>query len=284
MKVLKLDGVYCNDMRGLLTAGIAARCLGLPVMIWDKLDKPHGWMDWLQLPLVRKNIIISKAVLRKYPAWQVRLLRNRIELVHEGADLERFQGTKSVRRTLGLGEGDLVLALIGSVTERKGHDRIFSLWPDLSAAFPSLRLWVVGGTEADGKYMENLPNKNHPGVRFLGFREDIPDLLESIDILLIPSRNEGLPLVVMEAMAASRPVIGSDAGGIPEVVLDGVTGLVVRGDDGEGWKAAIGRLASSPELRAQMGLAGRKRVEAEFNRPAQMKKVLEHLLDMTHGR
>ena len=287
LKIMHLDGVYCNDMRGLLTVGLASRTLGLPVLIWDKLDKPHGWMDWFQLPLVNRNLIISKAVIRKYPKWQVTLMKKKITLIYDGADLNRFENAQSIRSTLGLGINDIVMAIIGTITHRKGQDRILYIWPEIIKRFSNLRLLMVGSTtggEEDSKYFERLPNKNHPSVKFLGMREDIPNLMKSIDILLIPSRHEGLGVVIVEAMAVSIPVIGSNSGGIPEVIIDGKTGLVVEGDDPNSWITAISQLASSSELRKRMGITGRERAEHEFNRPIQMAKVLQHCVEMTNGR
>ncbi len=287
LRPLSLEGVYCNDMRALLTVGIAARSLGLPVLIWDKLDKAHGWMDWFQLPLVTQNLIISKAVTRKYPKWQTILMGRKIVLAYEGADLERADKAVSIRRTIEPNEGAIVLAIVGTITYRKGHDRILSIWPELIKLFPSLRLWVVGttaGNKEDQEYLESLPNREHPGVQLLGMREDVPNLMRSIDILLVPSRQEGFGLVIVEAMAASRPVIGSATGGIPEVIADGETGLVVDGEDSSAWLDAISRLAASSELRSKMGKAGRERVELLFNKPRQISEVLRHCAGMAHGR
>ncbi len=286
LKPLGLDGVYCNDMRGLLTAGIAARSLGLPLLIWDKLDKPHGWMDWFQLPLVQKNLIISNAVTQKYPSWQKAIMKNKIELVYEGANIEIFDQAKSIRPLLGYTDKDIVLAIAGSITLRKGQDRILSIWPELVQKNPNLHLAIIGstsGTKEDERYIESLPNKNDAKIQFLGMREDIPNLMRSIDILLVPSRHEGFGLVIVEAMAASLPVIGSKTGGIPEVIVDGETGILVEGDDSGEWASAIDRLACSRDLREHMGKAGKQRIENRFNRPIQMAKVLRHCVEMIHA-
>lgn len=283
LRSLAVDGVYCNDMRGLLTVGLAARSLGVPVLTWDKLDKPHGWLDWLQLPLVSKNIIISKAVTRKYPAWQIPWLRRKIVLISEGAELDRFDAAQSIRHTLPLEEGDIALAIVGTITVRKGHDRIFALWPELMCAVPNLRLLVIGetsGNAEDAQYLANLPNREHPRIHFLGQRSDIPNLMKSIDLLLTPSRHEGMGLVIVEAMAAGKPVIGARTGGIPEVIVEGETGLLFDGDDPEQLLACIQQLAKSTQLRACLGAAGRQRVEQHFNRPVQMRRVLQLCLDM----
>jgi glycosyltransferase involved in cell wall biosynthesis len=277
------DAVFCNDMRGLLTVGVAAKTLGLPVVIWDKLDKPHGWLDWFQLPLVTKNLIISSSVQVKYPIWQRKFFHNKIEKIFNGVDLMRFETSNChpIRESLPGSYNDVLLAIVGSINARKGHDRIFSIWPKLLEVCPNLRLLVVGEASSaeDQQYLDGLPNKDNERVHFLGMRADVPNLMCSIDILLMPSRYEGMGQVSVEAMAAKVPVIGANAGGIPEVVLNDVTGLIVNADNPEEWVAAISRLASSSELRNQMGLAGSSRVEAEFNRPVQMAKVLKHCLD-----
>lgn len=287
LKLLGIDGVFCNDMRGLLTVGLAARSLGLPVMIWDKLDKPHGWLDWLQLSLVSRNLIISDAVKTKYPAWQKQFFRNRIHKIFNGADLSRFDAARSIRNELPGEPQDVLLAIVGTINERKGHDRIFAVWPDLVQACPNARLLVIGetaGNAEDQRFSDGLPNRDHPRIHFLGMRSDVPNLMRSIDILLVPSRHEGMGQVTVEAMASRVPVIGANAGGIPEVVVDGETGLIVDGDDHAGWLAAMSRLVASPELRVRMGTAGRRRAEDEFNRPVQMAKVMGHCMEMAHGR
>lgn len=286
LKSLGIDGVFCNDMRGLLTVGLAARSLGLPVMIWDKLDKPHGWLDWIQLPLVQRNLIISDAVQAKYPARQRKWFRGRIHRIFNGVDLGRFDRARSIRHELPGEPQDVLLAMVGSINARKGHDRIFSIWPQLVQVCPNLRLLVIGeaSDKEDREYLAGLPNRDHPRVHFLGMRSDVPDLMRSIDVLLMPSRHEGMGQVTVEAMAARVPVIGANAGGIPEVVADGETGFIVDGDDPADWLAAIKSLFDSAELRERMGAAGRLRAEREFNRPIQMARVLQHCVGMCNGR
>jgi glycosyltransferase involved in cell wall biosynthesis len=283
LRRLQVGAVFCNDMRGLLTVGVAARSLGLPVMIWDKLDKPHGWMDWVQLPLVACNLIISDAVTNKYPSWQKKVFASRISKVSDGVALESFDASVSIRARLPAEGDDILLAIVGSISERKGQDRILRVWDELVAHCPRLRLLVVGessGSDEDRNYLERLLNSDHSRVHFLGMRRDVPAIMKSIDILLTPSRHEGMGLVIVEAMAAKVPVIGANTGGIPEVVVDGETGIIIDGDSPQEMTEAVLRLAESPELRARMGAAGRERVEAHFNRPVQMRKVLEQLVAM----
>lgn len=274
--------VFCNDMRGLLTVGIAARSLGIPVMIWDKLDKPHGLMDWLQLPLVSVNVVISNAVLAKYPKWQIRYFSKKISRIPDGVDISVCDEIGSVRNELSISSNDLLIGIIGSISVRKGHDRVFSVWRDLLEDIPNLKLIVVGEAVSaeEINYLKSLHSMKLNKIHFLGHRNDVPALMKSLDILITPSRYEGMGLVIVEAMCASKPVIGTNTGGIPEVVVDGETGIIVEGDSQQDMINAVIRLARSPELRKKMGTAGRARVEKYFNRPLQMKKVLQQLVEM----
>lgn len=280
LKETKPAAVFCNDMRGLLTVGLAARSLGLPVMIWDKLDKPHGFLDWFQLPLANRNAIISKAVQNKYPRWQIKWYGDRIELIPNGADLERFARGRSIREELGIGNDDVVIAMVGTVTFRKAQDRLLALLPDLETRVPDVKILVVGSwddCDEDRAYYDSLPNREHPNVTFLGQCDSIEDIMQSIDILAIPSRHEGMGQVTVEAMAAAKPVVGSDVGGIPEVVVDEKTGLIFDGEDSECFLHSLIRLASSPEERVRMGQAGQVRAKQSFSRPDQMMKVCRSL-------
>lgn len=276
LKQQRPDVVFCNDMRGLLTMGVAARSAGIPVVKWDKLDKPHGILDWFQLPLTQLNIIISDAVRVKYPKQQQRWFQKRIHKVHEGVDLERFSAHISVREPLGLTNDHIVLAMVGSISERKGQDRILCLIPQLAERYPHLRVLLVGEPDENSHdYFNRLPNRDHPQVIQAGFRDDMPAVMHSIDALLILSRQEGMGMVIVEAMAAGKPVIGTRAGGIPEVVVDGETGLLVEGDDDDALLEAIATLCDDAETRRCMGETGRARAEAHFDRPRQHARVIE---------
>jgi glycosyltransferase involved in cell wall biosynthesis len=278
LKASSVDAVYCNDMRALLTAGTAARSLGIPVMIWDKLDKPHGWMDWLQLPLVSTNVIISDAVRSKYPRWQQRRYAAKMVKIADGVDARALEAS-SLSAPLPNEPGDVLLGIVGSVSSRKGHDLLLTCWPALVRACPQLRLLIVGDSE-DPEYVSSLPNKDHPRIHFLGARSDVPAIMNLLDILVTPSRYEGLGLVNVEAMAAGVPVVGANRGGIPEVVVDGVTGLLVDPDNPSQLAEAILRLATSAELRKRFGMEGRERARASFDRTTQMRKVSSTLREL----
>jgi glycosyltransferase involved in cell wall biosynthesis len=102
-------------------------------------------------------------------------------------------------------------------------------------------------------------------VRLLGDRRDVPSLLARSDVFVLASRSEGLPLSILEAMAAGLPVVASSVGGVPELVVDGETGLLVPAGDPERLAGAVGRLLADAALRRRLGEAGRARVREHFD-------------------
>ncbi|MEI6799505.1 MAG: glycosyltransferase family 4 protein, partial [Pseudomonadota bacterium] len=189
--------VYVNDMRGLLTFGLAARSLGVPVLIWDKLDKPHGLYDALQLPLASRNLMISQSVSTKYPAWQRRIWRGKIAVAHDGIDLSRFRPAerKAALGRLGIDPGPdtIVLGIIGTICERKGQDRLLAAFTAARSVLPDLVLLVIGSPEEEtAEFADALRRNADKNVHWLGLRSDMPEVIPALDFLVSPSRHEGM--------------------------------------------------------------------------------------------
>lgn len=171
-----------------------------------------------------------------------------------------------------------VLLEIGRLCDVKGQR-------DLIAALPRLGrddviLLLVGeDIEARGAYRAKLEEQVRKlglgdRVRFLGRRDDVPALLAAAEALVLPSSIEGLPLVVLEAMAAGRPVVATSVGGTPEAVVDEETGLLVPPGDVEALVHAIDALLDDPELARRFGKAGARRVRERFDADASARRVL----------
>lgn len=287
MKARRFDAVYVNDMRALLTFGLAARLLGVPVLLWDKLDKPHGLYDALQLPLVSRNLMIAEAVAAKYPSWQRRLWRGKMRVVRNGIDLSRFHpGDRGAARArLDLAPEAVVLGIVGTICERKGHDRLLSAFAEARTECPELTLVIVGTHEAESRdFGARLRAEAVENVHWFGRRDDIPEILPAFDFLVSPSRNEGMGRVNVEAMACALPVIGAAGTGIAEVVCEGETGFLVDAGDGAALKAAIVKLAGDPDLRSRMGQAGLQRARDTFEVGRQTGQVLTELLKLARVR
>lgn len=160
-----------------------------------------------------------------------------------------------------------VVGAVGRLERPKGFDVLLQAFARLNPAdYPSApRLVIVGdGSEREALQRQALELGLSDRVHFAGFRADSRRAFGGFNVTVIPSRQDGLPLVCLEAMAAGCPVIASDAGGLPEMVQHGVTGFVVRAEDVDALAGALARLLQNPALAKEMGRAGRARFLEEF--------------------
>jgi glycosyltransferase involved in cell wall biosynthesis len=201
----------------------------------------------------------------------------RIETVYNGVDVGEGGAASLVRRELGVPEGALLVGEVGRLCDVKGQRELIAALAQL----PDTRAVLVGtDLEQGGKFqleLEREADRLGVGDRvvFAGRRDDVSDVLAELDVFALPSWTEGLPLVVLEAMARSRAVVATSVGGTPEIVVDGETGLLVPPRNSAALAAALRRLLGDDELRTQMGDAGYRRVRDRFSAAAMTKRVLE---------
>jgi glycosyltransferase involved in cell wall biosynthesis len=173
-----------------------------------------------------------------------------------------------VRRELGIGDDELLIIAVGSLVERKGHMVLLHALAQLEQeGMP--RTWhvaIAGRGELEGALKAFVAESGLVGrAHVLGHRDDVPDLLAAADIFTMPSLWEGLPVAMLEAMFASKPVIASACSGIPEAVESGIHGLLVPPGDQAALAAALGHVLASPNLRARLGAAGRERAAERYS-------------------
>jgi len=194
------------------------------------------------------------------PAEKFAVIRLGIELDQRvcSSDDQRTE----TRRVLGLGRGEpFVVGWVGRMTAVKRTDLVVRVLRALVDRGVDARLLLVG----DGPDREALERLAHDlGVvkrcLFLGYQEDVARFYDAIDVLLLPSVNEGTPVSVIEALAAERPAVATRVGGIPDVVRDGVDGFLVDSDEPDALAERLAELAADPLRRTAMGEAGRARV------------------------
>jgi glycosyltransferase involved in cell wall biosynthesis len=192
-------------------------------------------------------------------------------LIPNGISIDAFSPDREVRqrvrRELEVEPQTLVFVHVGRFAAVKNHEMLVAAFAQLVGQQPlPTELWLVG----DGELRETIQHQVRAlgiesRVRFLGVRSDIPDLLRAADVFVFPSRWEGNPLSVMEAMAAGLPVVATAVGGVPELVEDGASGILVPNEDLHGLVAAMQRMAQNPDLREQMGHAARCRAVERFD-------------------
>ncbi|HVO77013.1 MAG TPA: glycosyltransferase family 4 protein [Candidatus Bathyarchaeia archaeon] len=188
--------------------------------------------------------------------------RGKIRVVRIGTPPPAAAPRERVRSELGVAEEDFICLMVGSLEERKGHGRALDALGELDGR---IKLFIAGRGEREADYRAKVSSLGLDGrVRFLGYRTDVGALLAACDVLLCPSTLEATPYVILEAMAAGVPVVASRIYGIPEIVVDGFTGILIdpasRGD----LIQALAALSRDGALRARMGEAGRKRWEETF--------------------
>ena len=187
----------------------------------------------------------------------------KLRIIHCGVQPEVY-ATADARS--GTDPGRVRLLFVGRLTPIKGVRVLIEAFALACRDRPGLQLALLGdGT--DRRELEALAAPLGDRVQFLGYgsQQDVARELAASDALVLPSFAEGLPVVLMEAMASARPVIATAVAGVPELVEDGVSGLLVPAGDMAGLAAQIGRLADDADLRRRMGQAGRRKVVAEFD-------------------
>jgi glycosyltransferase involved in cell wall biosynthesis len=191
-----------------------------------------------------------------------------VSLIYNGVDLERYDHQVpccTLREEYGLPESGPLVGVVARLEPEKGHPTLIEAWPAVLAAYPDASLLIVGeGTrrEALGELVASLGLER--SVVFTGRRDDVPAVTKSLDVAVLPSYREAQGLTILEAMALSRPVVASNVGGIPEMIADGKTGLLVEPHDAIGLAEAIVRLLADHPLADTLGRAGHDLVHDRF--------------------
>jgi glycosyltransferase involved in cell wall biosynthesis len=274
-----------------LIGGPAARSLSIPTIATvHSVPRPATARDRVKERLMAaarrttatRIVAVSESVRAGYVASGADRA-DRVVVVHNGIAASATPGAgPAVRAELGLAADDVVVAMVSSLRPEKAHAVALATVRVLLARFPRLRLVVAG----DGPLRAQLAHDAAPfGDRAIlaGYRADVMGLLDAVDVLLHPSLHEALPTAILEAMAASVPVVATDVGGIGELVADGVTGaLVAPSPDGDALAAVLAPLLEDRALRLRMGAAARSRFEAEFTAArwaARMREIYLSVLD-----
>lgn len=190
-----------------------------------------------------------------------------VTVIRNGRHVEQFRTAEpgDVNAELGIDDDELVVGTVGRLIERKGHFELVTAWNEVERRVPEARLLVVGdGADRDAIEMHAEELGCADSIDFLGRRNDVPELLASMDVFAFPSHFEGLPGAVIEAMAAGRPIVATPVDGTAEL-LDGYrTGLFVPVDDPDALAWGIIRLLEHPELRAELGESAQADALVEF--------------------
>ena len=231
-------------------------------------------------PDMDQLIAVSKAIVAKIADERPGLAP--VRLIYNGVDLRRYddqQPASNLRDQYGMEPGSKVVGVVARLEPEKGHQTLIDAWPHVLRSVPDAYLLVVGeGSLRDALEHRAAANRVAHRVVFTGRRDDIPAVTAAFDVAVLPSHREAQGLSILEAMAMSRPVVASDVGGIPEMIEDGVTGLLVEHDHPVELAAAIVRLLKDRAFAATIARAGHDLVHDRFCIEL-MVKAIEQIYD-----
>lgn len=289
-----IDLVYTNALT-CLDAAIAAKMCGRP-HVWhirECISRNPDLKGYLPAPLIRRIVGALSAgivVNSQYLARQFRRNPCPVHVVHNGVDLVQFaprERTGILHRELGLEASSRLIGIVGTVAPRKGHDTFLQAAKVVHSHRQDVHFVIIGRGLPDYlQSMQGLAKKLQIAghVHFLGARSDVTSILQDLDILVLASRQETFGRVLVEAMAAAKPVVATRCGGPEEIVIDDETGYLVPIDAPREMSKRLLGLLSSSELCSRLGQAGRQRAIEHFSVEQYAHKVQQIILDVAGFR
>jgi len=275
-----------------LFASPLARLCGVPVVVetlhgteaWRKGWKASNLIDRATTGLVSRYVAVCESDAR-FLTEKKGVPAKKITVIHNGIETHRFhslQGARSaIRNSIGATESHIVLIVVARLHSGKGHRVLLQALHLLTRIHPNLRLVCVGEGEEEAE-LKNLCHafalESH--VKWMGHQSNIPEWLAAADINVLPTHYEGLPLTILEAMAAGLPTVASAVGGIPDAIESGVSGLLVPPGEPGALASALSTLIRSAATRARMADAARARVTLHFDLSQQVRNTENMYLEL----
>ncbi len=249
----------------LLTASLYGRLAAIlarvPVVVGSEMNvyehkRPVHVLAERLLMAGTDRVIAAAGSVREFYLRQIHADPAKVDVVYNAVDFAQGRPTisrREIRASLGLPADAKVAGVVGRLTRQKGHRHLFEALAS-SPALADVQLLVIGGGEdRDALERDAIAKGLSARVHFLGVRRDVGNLLAAMDVFVLPSLWEGLPLALVHAMGAGVPVVASRVAGVPEVVDDGRTGLLVPPSDAPALGAALTRMFEDPALRERLG-------------------------------
>lgn len=276
--------VHTHHFAALACTALAARLARVPRLVHTEhafqylearpaLQRPLRWMS-TQV----SSFVVVGAAMRDFYVDAVGVDDARMRVVVNGVDTERFHPSAdraADRRAAGLPAEGVLVGTAGRFATVKNFPMLLDAVAEVRRSRPDVRL-VLAGDGADRAALEAQAATLGFGdaIHFLGWRTDLPEILRCLDVFALTSWTEGLPLVMLEAMASGVPVVATGVGDIPRLVQRGVTGELVDAGDAPGLAAALGPLVEDGALRARMGAAGRAFVARDYSQDTMVRQYL----------
>lgn len=290
IKARKIDLIHTHGYKSNVYGYIAARPLGIPL-----IATCHNWPG-KTVPL-RLYYRLDQVVLRRFD--RVAAVSERVEqslrragipagktcVIENGIDVSGFANSESSRGRDPEHSFRMRVGVVGRLASEKGIGILLRAAREILKSCPETEFVLVG----DGPERENLESLARElgidkEVVFAGFRSDMPGVYASLHVFVLASLNEGMPMALLEAMAAGKPIVATRVGAIPRLVIPEQTGLLVEPGDVTALQGAILRLLRDPDFRWKLGCAGRRFITEHFSADAMAHRYLSLYREMTDNR
>ena len=268
----EIDVLHVHWSSDIVVPGYAALREGVPVRIMSR-HMPYPFKNRLGSFLYSKIlytrlVTVSNSV--RETLIKCGVPGDKVQVIHHGTDVEAFaritEERQEMRAALGIPEDSVAVGIVGRIAPEKGHAVLLEAFQKIHARYPLFLVIVGNGPDEELIRSRAAEMGLADKVLFTGFRDDVNNVLNALDIVTVPSTwNEPCSAVVQQGMAVSKPVVGTRAGGTPEMVLDDETGFLVPPSDPDALADALARLAGDAFLRKRLGTAGKERVEELFS-------------------
>lgn len=278
LKEWRIDLAHLNELPWNLDLGFGLWLRRIPTILHTH-NKTEVTRKNLMFATSDKILFVSEN--QRKNAKNINIIMAKTEILYNFISFDYYASGRNIRQELGLSRDDFVVATISQICEHKGIDTLIETARRCLESAESMKFLVVGGDAAgEADFAAEMRERvDHLGLSddiiFLGARTDIPDILASMDILFHPSRREAFGLVIVEAMAAGKPVVTSGVGGIEEIISTVGEGVVINEQEPKSYAAALLEFRKMPDRGKALGQHGRKNAFRHFSREANGAKLAQ---------
>ncbi|ANU22491.1 glycosyltransferase family 4 protein [Planococcus donghaensis] len=275
----KIDTIYVNDIRALIYSILATKIMRKKNIWYIRADISDTILSKLALRFSDNIITIANGVLRHVPKDKLLKYNGKITNIYTGFDFSEYQisDKENSKKNIGLSKNKLVIGYLGSINERKGTDFLIDSFIRIKKIYNDTELLVVGNVSPGYEnYWKNLMEKvlkYGESIKYIPYSNKVSDIYSAMDIFILPSRSEGLPRVVIEAMAHKIPVISTDVGGVREIIENNINGFVIEKDNSEELFSELNSLLKDSLKRKKIGELGEKSARNNFSEEVFIKKI-----------
>lgn len=277
----KIDVIYVNDLRALLYSVLAGKLLRKKIVWYIRSDVSYNKLAQFGFKYSDKIITIAHGVLKAIPEKRLKNYEKKITNIYTGFDVEGYKifDKKESKKVCGLSPDKITIGYLGSLNERKGLDILIDSFIELNKNYNNIQLLIVGDVSPghDDFWQEQLSKLRNKNIVFkhVPYTNNVSRAYSAMDIFVLPSRSEGLPRVLIEAMGHQLPSIATDVGGVREVITDPSLGIVIKKNDKVGLVDSLEKYINEPQIRKSVGINSYYHVKDKFSEDLFANKINE---------